>query len=73
MTLATTITFDPTRGHVAVQADKAAPAEVILTDMGDGTLKLWAFSSVELIPDVARALAEALQTWADLRAERTPA
>lgn len=66
--------FDPIRGHIAIQPEDGKPAVVTLTDMGDATLHLWAFTGLALTPDTARHLATALQAWADLRtSERTPA
>jgi len=64
---ATLIAADEARGHIGV-VDEASPrASAAFTDLGDGTLHLWAFSGSHLDTVQARALGEALVAWADRR------
>lgn len=58
---------DRLRGHIAIQPEDGKPVSVTFTDMGDGTLHMWAYSPLDLHPSSVRELASALNDWADLR------
>ena len=53
---------DPIRGHIAVISKGMVC--VTACDLGP-VLTLWAYHSVDLTPDDARALAAALNAWAE--------
>jgi hypothetical protein len=60
---------DPRRGHI-VLVDGDRGTVVAFTDLGP-VLRLWQYDGgVELDPDAARCLSEALTEWADRKAAR---
>lgn len=58
---------DDVRGHISLGVGDD-PASVVMTDMGDDSLHLWAFTSATLTPETALALARALEAWVAKRA-----
>lgn len=58
------VRVDPQRGHITLYRDGEA-AVVTLVELGP-VLNLWQYEGgVEIDPDVARGLGEALIAWAD--------